>query len=172
MNKLINAVLFQLGWWACVLSVSQNLELLAIIFCTCLVGAHLYANHDRKKDLQLLVMCVPIGVAFDTLLEALNIMSFYGWALGFLSPFWLWMVWILFVLTLNHSLSFIKHVPVVFTALLGLIFGSGSYIAGAKLGAASVQMDGSSPLLIALLWAVLLPSLVWLSKRPSRELMY
>ena len=174
MNKFINALFFQLGWCVCVLSVSRNLEWPAIVFCLLLVLLHLFAHPlpQRSKDLQLMLLGLPIGIAADTCVQAFNIMGFYGWAIHFLSPFWLWMVWILFLLTLNHSLSFLKHIPMALTALLGLIFGTLSYIAGAKLGAASFDGDPVNLLIIALQWSILLPSLVGISKWRGRILMY
>ena len=172
MNKFINALFFQLGWFACVLSVSRNLEWPAMVLCLLLVFMHLYANPLRSKDLQLMLLGLPIGIAADTCVQAFNIMGFYGWAIHFMSPFWLWMVWVLFLLTLNHSLSFLKHIPLALTALLGLIFGTLSYIAGAKLGAASFDGDPVNLLLIALQWSILLPILVVISKWRARVLMY
>jgi hypothetical protein len=97
----------------------------------------------------------------------LDVISFYGWALGSLSPFWLWMLWVMFALTLNTSLAFLKTQPLWISAVAGLVFGPITYYAGAKLGAA--DFDGSFYHFgaLALAWALAMPTLIYLAKTPS-----
>jgi hypothetical protein len=100
----------------------------------------------------------------DTTLQYVSVISFYGWALGPLSPFWLWMIWVMFALTLNSSLSFLQNKHVFLSAIAGLIFGPLSYLAGVKLGSAG--FDNTLPHLVTsgLIWMLVLPALVHFAK--------
>ena len=101
--------------------------------------------------------------------QAVGVLKFEGWRLGWLSPFWLWMVWALFALTLNDSLAFLQKVPVRMNALLGAVFGTLSYVAGARLGAAVMVESVGNLLLMALTWALLFPATVIWSRRLVRD---
>jgi hypothetical protein len=100
----------------------------------------------------------------DSSLQYFSVISFYGWALGPLSPFWLWMVWVMFALTLNYSLAFLLNRHLLLSAIAGLLFGPLSYIAGAKLGAAGFDNSLSHLAVLGMIWMLTLPALVFISK--------
>jgi hypothetical protein len=167
MRLFINALGFQAAWWACIAGVGQGLEIAALIFCFVLAGLHLCFASQPRQEIRLAALALALGVLTDTLLQMLDVISFYGWTLGPLSPFWLWMLWVMFALTLNTSLAFLKTQPLWISALAGLVFGPITYYAGAKLGAAA--FDGSFYHFgaLALAWALAMPALIYLAKTPS-----
>lgn len=169
MNKLINAVGFQAGWWACIAGVGRGLEIEAIVFCALLVGAHLHFSKSPRQEFKLGAIALLIGVVLDSLLQYFSVIAFYGWSLGPLSPFWLWALWVLFGLTLNSSLAFLKTQPLLITATLGLIFGPITYYAGAKLGAAGLDASPLHILSLALVWMLAMPLLVAAAKQTSHS---
>jgi Protein of unknown function (DUF2878) len=148
MYRFINAIGFQAAWWACVAGVAHGFEIPALMFGACLAGAHL-----------------GIGVVVDSLLQYFSVMQFHGLSILGLSPLWLWMLWVLFALTLNTSLAFLKTKPLALSALAGFVFGPLTYYAGAELGAASWEGARFPFLTLALAWMVALPSLVFLSRK-------
>jgi len=165
MRLLINALGFQTAWWACIAGIGLGLEIPALVYCVVLAGLHLAFAAQPLAEAKLAAIALVTGVLADTLLQMLNVISFYGWALGTVSPFWLWMLWVLFAMTLNASLSFLQKLPLWLSAVAGLAFGPLTYYAGAQLGAAS--FDGSLVHLaaLALTWMIALPFLVYMAKQ-------
>lgn len=169
MNKFINAVGFQAGWWACIAGVGRGLEIEALVFCVLLIGAHLHFSRSPRQELKLGAIALLIGVVLDSLLQSFSVIAFYGWALGPLSPFWLWALWVLFGLTLNSSLAFLRAQPLFIAAMLGLFFGPITYYAGAKLGAAGLNASPFHILSLALVWMLAMPLLVTAAKQTSHS---
>ena len=171
-HRFINALGFQVGWFVCIASVKYDLEIPALFFCGILVGLHFFYSAARFKDFKLSFIGLVLGVAIDSTMQYFAVIGFYGWALEPMSPFWLWMIWVMFALTLNSSLSFLQNWHLVLSGVAGLIFGPISYIAGAKLGAAG--FDNTLPHLTALglIWMLTLPTLVYIAKNsplPSQD---
>lgn len=165
MRLFINALGFQTAWWACIAGIGLGLEIPALVYCVVLAGLHLAFAAQPLAEAKLAAIALVTGVLADTCLQMVNIISFYGWALGPVSPFWLWMLWILFAMTLNGSLSFLQKLPLWLSAVAGLAFGPLTYYAGAQLGAAA--FDGSFVHLgaLALTWMIALPFLVYMAKQ-------
>jgi hypothetical protein len=118
-----------------------------------------------SQEIKLSAIALTMGMAIDTVLQAASVIDFYGWSLAFFSPFWLWLLWVLFAMTLNASLSFLQTKPLWLSALAGLVFGPMTYYAGAQLGAA--YFDGSfiHTAVLALVWMIALPFLVYVAKQ-------
>jgi hypothetical protein len=165
MRLLLNALGFQTAWWACVAGVGFGLEIPALVYCLVLVGLHLAFAPKPWSEIKLAAIALKIGLLVDTLLQTTAVIGFNGLALGHLSPFWLWMLWVMFALTLNTSLAILQTQPLWLSALAGLVFGPLTYIAGAKLGAA--VFDGSIIHVgaLALAWFIALPLLVYAAKK-------
>ena len=160
MNKWINAAGFQAGWWACILGVGHQRELEALAFCLSWIGIQVYVSHTRTQDIRLALLALLLGILIDTALQQLAVIEFYGWALGPLSPFWLWALWLMFALTLNSSLAFLKHQPRITCAALGLVLGPLTYMAGANLGAAAWTPSFVSVAWLCGAWMIAMPLLV------------
>lgn len=167
MNKLLNALGFQAGWWACIASVRHDAELQALVFCFCLMGIHLLFSKSRRLDMTLGLVALLLGILIDSGLQYFSVIGFYGWALGPLSPFWLWALWVIFALTLNSSLAFLKNQSLITSALLGLVFGPITYYAGAQLGAADLDASLSHLFLLAVIWMLAMPFLVITTRQLS-----
>jgi len=167
MYRIFNAIGFQTAWWACIAGVGQGLELPALGYCAGLAGAHLFFVVNRLQELQLAAAALAIGVVVDTALQYFSVIHFYGWALWDVSPFWLWALWVLFAMTLNASLSFLKTQPLWLSGAAGLLFGPLTYYAGAKLGAASFDASVTHVLALALAWMLALPVMVMVATRIS-----
>lgn len=159
--KLLNALGFQAGWWACIAGVGLGLEVEAIVFCICLVGMHLYFSKSPLPELKIGLVALLLGIFVDSGLQYFSVMGFYGWALGPLSPFWLWALWVMFALTLNSSLAFLKKQSLFVSACLGFIFGPMTYYAGAKLGAANLDDSIIHLLCLGVAWMLAMPFMVY-----------
>ena len=165
MYRIINALGFQAGWWACVASVRWDLQAEALVFCGVLVALHLRHCEAPKQELTLGALALVVGIAADTALQNLGVIRFAGLSVAGLSPFWLWMLWVIFAMTLNHSMGFLQSASWKVAAAMGLVFGPVSYVAGAKLGAAEFDYSTSHIFALGAVWLVVLPAMVWVSKR-------
>jgi len=163
-EKLLNFLLFQSGWWACILSVKYDLELAALLFTGILTLLQLRWGSHARANLRIIAWVLPLGIALDSLLQIFMGWTFYGWSIAYLSPFWLWMIWVLFAITLKSSMAFLNHLHPLLQACIGLVMGPISYIAGAELGAASMPSNPSGVYVLALAWAVITPIVMKRSK--------
>ena len=160
---LINYLIFQLGWFVCVMGGSR----LALIYTAFTLAVHLLWISSWQKEKQLLVICLLLGSTIDSFLGNLDILQFSGE--GRLLPVWLACLWVLFGTTLRHSLDWSRtHKPL--GAILGLIGGPASYFAGSKLTDVSLaEPIWQTLLILAVIWAITLPLLqsfseAWLKK--------
>lgn len=165
MRIFINAFGFQTAWWACIAGVGHGLEIPALVYGLVLAGLHLAFAPKPWQEVQLATIALALGVAIDSMLQATSVIHFYGWSLAFLSPFWLWLLWVLFAMTLNTSLAFLQTKPLWLGSLLGLVFGPLTYYAGAQLGAASFESSLIHIGALALAWMVALPFLVYMTQQ-------
>ncbi len=83
-------------------------------------------------------------------------------------PLWLALIWLLFASTLTYSLSWTQR-PWWVGSLLGALGGPVSYWGGAKLADVGLPL-GTWPslVLLALIWAVLMPVLHWVARYKAR----
>jgi len=92
------------------------------------------------------------------------------WPSQYLSPAWMWALWVLVASTINGSLSWLKGKPIL-GAILGAIAGPLSYEAGMKLGAgnwgSSHKWIGFA--LVSLVWALAIPLFLYWNKTTSNR---
>ena len=153
LKNLINAGLFQLGWFACVLGGNSLWLLLA---GGALLAHLLWVSRSLAQVRLIAVVCV-LGSTVDNLLLNAGVFAFKQ--PGVLIPFWLVLLWALLAITLNHCLAWTAK-PLWRAILLGAIGGPLSYYAGQRLGAVQFPLGLWPTLLgLSLLWAGLFPLL-------------
>ncbi len=164
MRLFLNILGFQTAWWACIAGVGRGLEIPALVYGLVLAGLHLRFAHQPQQEAKLAALALLLGMAADTLLQTTSVISFYGWALEPLSPFWLWLLWALFAMTLNTSLKFLQSHTLWLSVAAGLVFGPLTYYAGAQLGAASFDNTPFHFGALVFTWAIALPVLVYAAR--------
>lgn len=138
---VINAALFQIVWFACVIGGANGLLWPAVISFGALAVWQLPAKRRHSTDIKLLITAIVLGLMFDSLWVQLGFLEFADQRpFSMLAPAWIIILWMGFALTINHSLTWINIHPAL-PALLGAICGPSSYLAGMKLGAVSYQAD-------------------------------
>jgi len=169
MNRvIINFVLFQLGWFACVLGAAWQMPVSGTLLASLIVIYHLYANPPRANEVILIVLAVLLGTTWDSWLVIQGWLSFNSGMLHpFLAPYWIIMLWALFATTINISLAWLKQ-RYLLAALLGAIAGPAAYYAGTRLGAVELIQPQQALLALALGWSLWLPLLLFLSGRIER----
>ncbi|MCO7187834.1 MULTISPECIES: DUF2878 domain-containing protein [unclassified Pseudoalteromonas] len=159
---LINLVIFQSVWWLSALFTHQ-----AVIAVVVIMALHFALSPSRKADVVSLTI-LPVGLVVDQTLAALGVISFVDgqpWL-----PLWLALLWAHFLLTLNHSLSWLGRFNVGVQAMTGAVFGALSYIGGIKLGALNSSLSLINVFLVfAAVWAIVLPLVVYLNTRLNTQ---
>jgi hypothetical protein len=162
MYPAVNFLLFQAGWFACVIAAARQQDWLAALSVGAAITIHLFLVKERVPELKLVLVAGLLGLGLDSVLITTGVFtpvnSFS--ALG-IAPLWLIGLWMLFGITLNHSLGWLRQRYLI-AALLGLVFAPVAYAAGQKLGALSFPR-GHVPLSLAVIggcWLLVTPLLL------------
>lgn len=170
---IINYLLFQAGWFACVFGGNT----IALAATAIILFIHLIWIGNWQKEKQLLAITFLLGCAVDSFLGNLKILQFSPQLNddGRILPLWLACLWLIFGTTLRHSLDWSRSHK-LYGSLLGLFGGPLSYLAGAKLTDVTLaQPLWQTLLILAVIWAIIIPLLqsfsqVWLNKAKSQGL--
>ncbi|MCW8334200.1 DUF2878 domain-containing protein [Vibrio sp. SCSIO 43135] len=154
---ITNFLLFQASWFSAAFYTQH-----AIWLITGLLFIHFLFSPTKRADLKLLPLAL-IGVLLDKihLIIGTFLPSDLFTSIDTFFPAWLILLWVMFVLTLNHSLSWLLDKPLFVNVIFGAIGGAISYWAGIQAGALSSDLTNYSLLItLALSWGVLFPTLV------------
>lgn len=158
-RNTINFVLFQAGWFACVLYPG----LAAVGFVLLLIGFHLaFISQHRFAELQFIGAGAVIGGVLDGIWFQTGILD-DGTGSTELTPVWLVGIWAIFMTTLSHSLSWISSrawLPFVCAPFAGPF----AYWSASKLGAVELPDPTMSLVALAVGWLVVFPALLYLRK--------
>ena len=142
---IVNALAFQLCWFACVLGGSYAALLAVGLF------ALWHLPGTRKPEWLLLTMVTLCGLLWDTLLMHLGVIRFTQPQL--LIPLWLVLLWLAFAMTLWHSLAWCSR-RLWLAAPCGAVAAPLSYSAGSQLGA--LELNSYALPVISSGWALLM----------------
>jgi Protein of unknown function (DUF2878) len=161
---IINFVLFQIGWFACVLGAARQLPWLGVFVVLAIVAWHLLQARQPKSELVLLLIALLIGGLFDQMLLSLNLVSYqaHGWGIS-LVPAWILALWAVFVTVLNVSLRWMRGRWLI-AVLFGAIGGPLAYMGAEKLGAVALNALPTSYIALSVGWAILTPLLLMISE--------
>ena len=159
LKPLVNAVLFQCGWFACVLGGNSPWLLVAVAA----LAVHLLWISSWSREGQAILAVTLLGTVIDTSLRTFGVFHFS--MPGPLIPLWLIVLWALLATTLRHCLAWSAR-PWWRASLLGAVGGPLSYYAGSQLAGVSFGY-GTAPTVIGLglLWALLFPALHWVARQ-------
>lgn len=165
MPLIANIVLFQLGWFACVLGAANGMAWAGSMAALVIAALHLAYAQRPMLEGQLVLMAVALGFIWDSAVAATGLLTFTGGGLlNLFAPHWMAALWLVFATTLNVSLRWLRGRDLLAT-LLGLVGGPLAYYAGAQLGALSFPNLAAGLAAQAIGWAVLMPVLVRLATR-------
>ncbi len=166
LDKILNLILFYLGWTACVVGAARGYPHLGPVVVGAVAVVRIFRAKDRRGELRLLGWTGVIGFAVDSALSGSGVLTFLTNRPGaWLSPPWMVALWINFAATLRSSLAWLSPRPFL-GGLLGFFGGPLSYWAGERLGA--IELAGAWSLaVLAVAWAFAVPCLFVLAKRRS-----
>lgn len=162
---LLNGLLFQLGWFACVLG-GDGWALLSTAIILALHQKYLVSN---RREWLAIAAVTAIGFGVDNSLAYFDVFQFQTARLINI-PIWLLCIWALFASSLLHSLAWLRH-RLIWSVLLAAVAGPASYLAGSKMASVTLLEPVFLSLWpIAVCWAVLMPLLLRLSSRLVDEI--
>ncbi|MES2501109.1 MAG: DUF2878 domain-containing protein [Pseudomonadota bacterium] len=167
---VVNFVLFQIGWFACVIGAAKQMPWLGVATVLAILIWHLTQAKQAKKEVQLLLITLVIGGTFDQIMLNHQLITYqaHGWS-SLIVPVWILALWAEFVTVLNVSLRWMKELKAkvrwLVTLLFGAIGGPLAYMGAEKLGAVTLNHLPISYIALSIGWAVLTPLLLKLSEK-------
>jgi len=166
--QLINFVLFQIGWFSCVLGAANNLTTVGLVVGMFVILVHLIVSQYKLKETAILISVTLAGYAWDSLLVKIGVFAYRGTSFLSIAPIWIAVMWAMFATTLNSSLRWLQR-RYLLAILLGAIFGPLAYLSASKLGAVTALIEPAAWLLQAVAWGVLMPLMFLISKLIYRK---
>lgn len=165
MPIIINFVLFQVAWFACVLGAAQGMPWAGPAVVAAVVAFHLAKAPLPGREIPLLVFAAVVGAIFDSLLVSAGWLVYpSGQLFAGTAPYWIVAMWVAFATTLNVTLHWLKG-RIALAALFGAIGGPAAFYAGAALGGVVFADPVAGYLALAVGWALLMPLLMAVATR-------
>ncbi|MCB1683651.1 MAG: DUF2878 domain-containing protein [Pseudomonadales bacterium] len=143
-SNIVNLVLFNLTWFACVLGGSLiGLVGVAALLCFSITQG------TWRADGALAVFLIVVGWSLDSVWVAFGVLDFDSR----FAPLWIGLLWVAVGFSINHSLAFFRDQPVLGALITGLCAPL-SYLGGEKLGAVVVP-EVAALGVISISWVVL-----------------
>lgn len=163
--SLSNFVLFQIGWFACVLGSAYAYPWPGTLIAILIIGIHLLRARFPEQEAGLILVATGVGGLWDSLLVCMQWVSYNNgmWA-EHLAPYWILALWALFATTLNVSLRWMKG-RWLLAMMSGAVAGPLAYYAGHRLGAVNFSDISTAMIALSIGWAVFTPLLIAFSQR-------
>ena len=163
---LKNFLLFQAGWFTCVIGgASSDYSWIGIAAVALIIAVHLSQASDIRNESTLIVITMILGTAWDSILVLSGLFTFMnGTIFTGLVPLWIIAMWALFATTLNVSMKWLKH-KYLLAAVFGAVGGPVAYFAGHRIGAVEFSDTFTVLLAVGAGWSVIMPVLMALAAR-------
>ena len=163
---LQNFILFQAGWFACVLGgASAEYMWAGTVVAAVIVAVHLARATNLRSEALLVLLTAAVGTAWDSGLMMAGLYTFHnGAVVSGLIPVWMIAMWLLFATTLNVSMTWMKG-RYLLAAIFGAIGGPVAYYAGHRLGAVDFNNTSMTMIAVAVGWSIIMPTLMLLTTR-------
>jgi hypothetical protein len=157
-STLINYLLYQAGWFACILGAAWHQPLAGLALAVVLVLAHFWLADDRAVEGKLMLAALALGLAVEgyQTWAATYARFTSGGVVTWMSPPWLLAMWAQFATTFRFSMRGVMSHPWRATAF-GMLGGPIAFLAGERLGAVTLAQPLVPALLrLAVAWGVTL----------------
>lgn len=156
-TQITNYVLYQAGWFACVLGASWRRPGIGLSIALVLIGIHVMRSSERRVEVGLVLVATLVGAVVEVFQIAAGT---YHFTSGILNdawpPPWLLAMWAQFATTFRFSARGVVARPLP-AALFGAVGGPIAFIAGERLGAVTLLPPVTHGLLrLSLTWAIAL----------------
>ena len=122
-SAISNIILFQIGWFACVLGAANGLAWQGTLLAMLIIATHIWLSGNPSKEFVLLLIAILIGTIWDSVLVWAELIQYQtGMLHSDLAPYWIIALWGLFATTLNVSLRWMRGKWII-AALAGAVSG-------------------------------------------------
>lgn len=165
-TRFLNYLLYQVGWLACVLGASWNLQWLGVSIALSLVIIHFWLATDRSVQINLALTAAAWGLLVDSAQLWLGVFTFpCGSVVAWLPPPFMAVLWLQFASTFRYSFGWLRK-RYALDACFGLIGAPLAFYAGERLGAIEfLSPRWMNYAILGLAWAFSIPLLVFISDR-------
>lgn len=173
MHVIANVGLFKIGWLSCVYGAASGFAFEGCLLALFIVAISVKQANNRQSELLTIALITLVGLIWESLVASQHLMIYAtqsnpqleGWAIDglVLAPYWLIVMWALFATTINQSMAWLKDRLIVAT-IMGGIFGPLAFVAGEKLGAVVFVNESAAMVLLAIGWALLMPTVCLIAK--------
>lgn len=161
--RVINFLFFYFGWGLCLQQASINSGWLGPLVVLGMFLFHLYMIQERLFELVFVPTMAFLGSITDTVYMWSGLITYEAmpsW-LNWWAPPWIFSVWVLFAMSINHSLIWMKE-----RWWLAIIFGAGgaclTYSAGEVIGACNFHEPFPVVMMvIGSVWSFFMPLSIW-----------
>ena len=165
MRQLANFAVFEAAWFACLLGVAHGHPVWGTAAVVCAIAWHVAISARPATELALVAIVSGIGLVAESLVAAQGRVAYpTGQPVAWLAPYWLVALWGEFAIALNVTLRWLKRRPLA-AAALGAVFGPLSFLGGVRLGGARFVDEPAALAMLACMWALLMPLVMWISER-------
>lgn len=162
---LVNFALFQLAWFACVLSGAAGVPLIGVAVVAVVAGYHLRQARRPIAELALLVIAAFIGALWDGQLLGHGWLAYPSGVFSpWVAPSWIIAMWVSFATTLNVSLRWL-HGRYGLALVFGAVGGPLAFLAGSRLDAVELVDPLLAMAVLSAGWALIAPVLVLTATR-------
>lgn len=163
--QALNLVVFQSAWFAAILGAAHRMPLWGTAAVAAAVCWHLSVSARPLQEFKLVVIVCLIGFASESLAAVQGYIVYpSGQPVAYLAPYWMVALWGLLAIALNVTMRWLKT-RLWLASMLGAVAGPMSFVSGVRLGGAQFVHAVPALATMACTWAVLMPTLVWLSNR-------
>lgn len=169
-SKIVNFLLYQTGWFFCVLGAAHGRPWSGAGVALVLIGIHLALVRRPGPEAALVALAGALGWVLDTVQVRLGLLVFDSGNLAEgLAPPWIVVLWMQFATLLRFCLDWTSGRYLLGSAL-GAVGGPLAFAIGARIGAVVLRPKLYPSLLsLAVVWAIAMPVLLWLSVRLGPE---
>ncbi len=165
-SVFINFFTFYVAWWAILLSNWKGMPVIGWVVFAIVMAIHFFrVSINKKKDATEVLIIALVGIALDTVLFKIGILTFNEPLFGTLPPAWLLGIWFLFATTISYTFILIRN-KIPAQVIVGGFFAPVSYITGAKFMLLSLyQPFGVYYAIHGACWLVFFPLCFFISKK-------
>jgi hypothetical protein len=157
-HVLASLIIFKLSWVSLVVGQQSS-----VWFALVLLALSLGCQPKPRAAAVRATGIALVGIATDQMLTLAGIFTFHS----ALIPLWLAVLWLHFGVVLPAGFQFLGRLPLWGQSAVGALAGPLSYWLGATQEGVELATPAVASLLqLALVWALLLPFLLWLSSQP------
>lgn len=159
MLRLINFVIFQAGWFICVLAGARSDYKIPSAVAAVAILFNLIFRKPRFAEIKFILFAICLGLAFEYSISRFQILEYRD--SSFFAPPWILCLWALFATTFSFSMNWMINFWWV-GFILGFFSGPFSYWGAETLGALSLSEDfwPKGFIILGAHWAFAMSSLV------------